>query len=890
MSRKTILTLSLLMVVGISSACGSSSDGGVSSSNSFNSQEPGEPQVVGISVNKEPNKKEYYPYELFDPSGMTINLEYDDGSTDSISSRYCEIYPDDGLTTEQTHVIISYQSFETTQPITVYDATLNSIDVELGSNFSDIIGKEEGLDLSNINVMANYTLNGEEVELDVTKSAKFTLNNKSIANLNNVYVDKSGINEFKVIFGEKTFIKNIEVIDGAFSSLEIGLEGIEPTKLKNVTYDFSSLALYKVYKLSDNSYKKVKVNSDYSISIDGTNVTNLTNVIFNTTGISEIVAKLGNDTATKDIVVVDGYLLDQTNYHIDNNGVINLNVNSDGGLTNVVLNVSNEVDFNIKEKYELKVNDSLVELIDTTILADNNFDINLGKLNLLNGNNRITLTPKSVERMSINNVEVRKVADILVGGTKTIYKESNNDLSSLEVVLNPFSQPQLIPMSECELKVNNETITDLVNPKLVNGRNQIDVTYNQYKGSVDLFSYSDIENDPSIDNNFENYLIYEAEKSKLGGTPTNPKDEKTVMKVGGFAGASEQKALISIRGGHEMDFSFMSNKEKVVELYANIACSRDASYKYKPGQMFDIQFNGESVRLSENSTIVGGGSWTAFNDYYMGTITIPAGKIDAKVIMQNQSYNINLDYFRFVPVNQDANARLVVKNVPEHSETNTIDLSNISVFLEWGNDRNISLPLEDCIISINGNEVSDLSSINLDVGVNELKIKYNEYETSLNIYYGQGLIDLNYQNYKIEAEDMTLEGISSDGKGDVQRISNSNAASNGKYVSMIREGHTASYSFNSNSSVISNLTMRIATGRNNTYKYSPNQLFEIKINGEAATFTDEKIVVGTGGWTTFVEYKIGEVNIDKGEVLIEINYLGQSYNINLDYMYFEKVK
>ena len=93
-------------------------DAGNSSSSSSSPNTPGEDGLVSLVLFKEPSKTEYYIGETFDPSGMVVKANYEDGRSVNVLYADCT-YKTDPLTTDDTKIVITYGSQSATVAITV---------------------------------------------------------------------------------------------------------------------------------------------------------------------------------------------------------------------------------------------------------------------------------------------------------------------------------------------------------------------------------------------------------------------------------------------------------------------------------------------------------------------------------------------------------------------------------------------------------------------------------------------------------------------------------------------------------------------------------------------------------------------------------------------------
>lgn len=103
-----------------------------------------EANLIGITVKKQPNKTNYYVGEVFDPKGMEINAQFDDGSYSKVTNY---TYTKKELELTDTEVTVSYKGFSATVKITVsekpvidedeYTATIDFHSTVFASNFPE---------------------------------------------------------------------------------------------------------------------------------------------------------------------------------------------------------------------------------------------------------------------------------------------------------------------------------------------------------------------------------------------------------------------------------------------------------------------------------------------------------------------------------------------------------------------------------------------------------------------------------------------------------------------------------------------------------------------------------------------------------------------------------
>ena len=134
--------------------------------------------LESIKVTKEPDDKEYWVGESFDPKGMVITATYSNGTTKTLKDiekngdQGVKWTPDGALTTEGTHdITISYGGKTTTVTVKVEEPTVDTLDVGVSSLAYDAGDTFDPKALRTIT--ATYT-DGKTETVDLTK-CKFYL-------------------------------------------------------------------------------------------------------------------------------------------------------------------------------------------------------------------------------------------------------------------------------------------------------------------------------------------------------------------------------------------------------------------------------------------------------------------------------------------------------------------------------------------------------------------------------------------------------------------------------------------------------------------------------------------------------------------------------------------
>lgn len=184
----------------------------------------------------------------------------------------------------------------------------------------------------------------------------------------------------------------------------------------------------------------------------------------------------------------------------------------------------------------------------------------------------------------------------------------------------------------------------------------------------------------------------------------------------------------------------------------------------------------------------------------------------------------------------------------------------------------------------------DLSAVSfsayLSKDTSTVSLTYDELTVDLPISVDEISVDLTSEELTIEAEHLELSTNKVENLN--LRVKNSANASNGKAVDCIRTNHFVSYTFNSQKASINSFVVRLSTNRANTYAYTPSQVFTMTINDTIIDLTSEKVIIGTGSFDSFAEYRLGNINIPEGEVTVKLTFAGQAYNFHLDFISFKE--
>lgn len=102
--------------------------------------------LIGITVKKQPNKRKYYVGEVFDPAGMVINAQYDDGTYAPVSDYSYSVEP---LKLGDTEVNIVYKQFSAKVTIEVIEKPIieqeYTATIKLSGNDFGVVATKAGV-------------------------------------------------------------------------------------------------------------------------------------------------------------------------------------------------------------------------------------------------------------------------------------------------------------------------------------------------------------------------------------------------------------------------------------------------------------------------------------------------------------------------------------------------------------------------------------------------------------------------------------------------------------------------------------------------------------------------------------------------------------------------
>ena len=124
--------------------------------------------VASVKITKQPTKLSYFEGDVFDPTGLTMEVTYDDGTVRTVKGGF--EYSKDALTKDVTEMEISFGGQTQTVSITVQEVVLNKITI---TKEPTKVAYTEGeyFNPSGMEVTASYN-NGDKTVTDYTYEAK----------------------------------------------------------------------------------------------------------------------------------------------------------------------------------------------------------------------------------------------------------------------------------------------------------------------------------------------------------------------------------------------------------------------------------------------------------------------------------------------------------------------------------------------------------------------------------------------------------------------------------------------------------------------------------------------------------------------------------------------
>ena len=240
--------------------------------------------VSKISLQSNPNKTTYYLGDTFDPSGLSIQVDYTDGSSEIISQ---EIICDYNFSNPGTNIVfIEYQDAETDVEVTVLEPVVSIVE----NSVSLAIGEEKTvMVLSNPDIKKSFVCLDETVatvDLDGKISGKtngttelmveILYNNTFYSDVCTIVVGTGIKEQLESLEDASIIVESKTSRSGEIISLPITLNNADTLKsiaLSNITYNENALELIDgEWKLDNSILSNVDMENKTAVIAFGENI------------------------------------------------------------------------------------------------------------------------------------------------------------------------------------------------------------------------------------------------------------------------------------------------------------------------------------------------------------------------------------------------------------------------------------------------------------------------------------------------------------------------------------------------------------------------------------------------------------------------------------------
>ena len=168
--------------------------------------------LTGITITKQPNKTSYIAGQSFDPAGMEVTAQYNDG-TSAVVTDY-SLAPAGALTTNDKKITITYQGKNADIAITVADKSLTGISITQQPNKTSYIAGQN-FDPAGMEVTAQYNDGTSAVVTDYswapagalsTDDKKITLTYEGMTAVINISVTAKQVTGIQAVFEQGTTV------------------------------------------------------------------------------------------------------------------------------------------------------------------------------------------------------------------------------------------------------------------------------------------------------------------------------------------------------------------------------------------------------------------------------------------------------------------------------------------------------------------------------------------------------------------------------------------------------------------------------------------------------------------------------------------------------------
>ena len=225
--------------------------------------------LVSIEITTPPTKVEYNEGEALNLAGLVVTGIYEDSSTKPIT-KYTATPANGTILSDETEVIIEYQGFTASQPITVIpEAELVSIEVTTPPTKVSYF-EGEALDLTGLVVTATYD-DGSTVEVAATATPA------------DGTILTTDVTEVTLEFGGKTTTQAISVEAVVLESIEVVTPPTKVVYNEGENLDLTGLVVKAVY----NNHEEV-INDYTTVPENGAELVNETEVVISYQGTSVV--------------------------------------------------------------------------------------------------------------------------------------------------------------------------------------------------------------------------------------------------------------------------------------------------------------------------------------------------------------------------------------------------------------------------------------------------------------------------------------------------------------------------------------------------------------------------------------------------------------------------
>lgn len=209
--------------------------------------------VSGITLNTDEVKKDYFAGDEFNSDGLTVNVSYDNGTSETVSDGF-EIQAPDMMQAGKKTVTVTYEGKTATYEINVQAVAITKLEITTEPKTTYIAG--ETFDPSGMIVKATYNTGSVDEDFkdyDYDKKNALTVEDKVVT----------------ISAGEVSVELNITVLKAELSDIEIKTEGIVKKEyVAGESFDYSGIVVIAHY--SDESSEEV---SGYTVSVDPATLT-----------------------------------------------------------------------------------------------------------------------------------------------------------------------------------------------------------------------------------------------------------------------------------------------------------------------------------------------------------------------------------------------------------------------------------------------------------------------------------------------------------------------------------------------------------------------------------------------------------------------------------------